>query len=117
MQGRPVNRYSWLPRTRLEGQVHDVVVDAAHRLWELCRDDRDPAGASAAARAGLRVVPGSQVLWRDLIRSEHDGPGGAEAASEAASVMVDVLARNGAPIDAETDALVEELLPASEASG
>jgi hypothetical protein len=117
LQGRPSGRYSWLARTRLEGSVADVVVDAAHRLSVLCTNDRDPAGASAAARAGLRLAPGSQLLWRDLLRSEHDGPGGAEAASDAASEMVEVLGGRGASIDAETDALVEELLPAQQATG
>ena len=117
LQDRPSSRYSWLARTRLEGIVEDVVVDAAHRLSVLCTNDRDPAGAAAAARSGLRLAPGSQLLWRDLIRSEHDGPGGAEAASDAATVMAEVLASRGAPIDAETDALVEELIPTRQAIG
>ncbi|NUR07493.1 MAG: hypothetical protein HOQ45_10830, partial [Nocardioidaceae bacterium] len=117
LQDRPANRYAWLARTRLESQVEDVVVDAAHRLWVLCTDDRDPEGASAAARAGLRLAPGSQVLWRDLVRSEYDGPGGADAASRAVGGMVDVLGRRGAHIEAETDALVEELLPAEQSAG
>lgn len=110
LQDRPHGRYTWLPRTRLESTVGDVVVDAAHRLVQLCTDDQDPRGAAAAAGAGLRAEPGSQLLWRDLIRAEHDA-GGHEAAAEAAGRMADVLTARGAHIEAETDALVDELLP------
>lgn len=117
LDGRPDGRYAWLARTRLEAQVEDVVVDAAHRLGELCHLDRDPAGAAGAARAGLRLAPGSQLLWRDLVRSEYDGPGGADAAAEAAATMAEVLAGRGAGIEPETDALVEELLPARAVRG
>ncbi|RYU12773.1 hypothetical protein [Nocardioides iriomotensis] len=117
MDGRPAGRYSWLPRTRLETLVEDVVVDAAHRLVELSLDDGDPVGAAGAATAGLRAAPGSQLLWRDLIRAEHHA-GGNDAAAEAAGRMADVLGSRQAHIEAETDALVEELLPAGEvASG
>lgn len=117
LEGRPSSRYAWLARTRLETQVEDVVVDAAHRLVELCQNDRDPSGAAGAAKAGLRLAPGSQLLWRDLVRAEFDGPGGADAAATAAGTLVEVLADRGAPVEAETDALVEELLPAREVTG
>lgn len=110
LQDRPHGRYTWLPRTRLESTVGDVVVDAAHRLVQLCTDDQDPRGAAAAAGAGLRAVPGSQLLWRDLIRAEHEADGH-DAAAEAAGRMADVLTARGAHIEAETDALVDELLP------
>ena len=116
MEGRPAARYSWLPRTRLETQVADVVVDAAHRLVELAQDDNDPIGAAEAATAGLRAHPGSQLLWRDLIRAEL-AAGGRDAAAQAADRMADVLTRRQAHIEPETDALVEELLPAGEATG
>ncbi|WP_244929754.1 bacterial transcriptional activator domain-containing protein [Nocardioides sp. W7] len=106
---RPVSRYSWLPRTRLERQAVDVVVDAAHRLAELSFDD-DPAGATAACQAGLRLAPTSQVLWRDLLIAEDrnpDGPGTSAVVDE----MVRALQTAKAPLEAETEALVIELLP------
>ncbi len=112
---RPAGRYAWLARTNLETHVPDVVADAAHRLVELCRQDGDPAGAAAAARAGLRMAPGAQLLWRDLLRSELDRAGDA-AAAEAAGEMADVLAARGAHVEAETDALVDELLPTERAA-
>ena len=110
LEDRPTGRYSWLPRTRLETVVVEVVVDTAHRLAELCGQDGDPAGAAAAAEAGLRAAPASQLLWRDLIRAEFES-GGHAAASEAAGRMADVLTGRTAHIEAETDALVDELLP------
>ena len=110
LENRPPGRYTWLPRTRLESVVADVVVDTAHRLVELCGQDGDPTGAVAAAEAGLRAAPASQLLWRDLIRAEHES-GGQPAAAEAAGRMADVLTRRNAHIEAETDALVDDLLP------
>ncbi len=93
---RPVTRYSWLPRTRLERQAVDVVVDAAHRLAELSFDD-DPAGA-AACQAGLRLAPTSQVLWRDLLVAEDrnpDGPGTSAVVDEMARTLQAAKARSG----------------------
>lgn len=107
--GRPAGRYSWLPRTRLERQAVELVVDAAHRLAEVSTDD-DPSGAAAACRAGLRLAPTSQVLWRDLLRAEHrrpDGPGTAAVVDEA----VQELQAAGGGLEPETEALVVELLP------
>ncbi|WP_340537439.1 LysM peptidoglycan-binding domain-containing protein [Nocardioides sp. GXZ039] len=106
---RPARRYTWLPRVGLEEESVSLIVDAAHRLAVLSFDD-DPAGAAAACRAGLRLAPASQVLWRDLLTAEArnpEGPGAAIAARE----MMDELASVGAPLDAETDALVIELVP------
>ena len=74
LDGRERGRYTWLARTRLDTTVADSVEAAAHRLVELSTDD--PDGAAGAARAGLRLVPHSQLLWRDLMRAEYDGPGG-----------------------------------------
>ncbi|MEP7088730.1 MAG: hypothetical protein ABI776_01380 [Nocardioidaceae bacterium] len=116
-EGPPPGRYSWLARTRLETQVEDVVVDAAHRLVELCILDRDPPGAAAAALGGLRMAPGSQLLWRDLIRAEYDGPGGSEAARAQTERMVELLARRDTAVAAETDALVEELVRTASSPG
>ncbi|KQZ67342.1 hypothetical protein ASD66_20530 [Nocardioides sp. Root151] len=109
LEGRPAQRYSWLARTRLERQVTDVVTDAAHRLVELSLPG-DPGGAGAASRAGLRLSPTSQVLWRDLLRSASVDPDGSDL-EEVAVEMRDVLRGCGAPLDAETEALLEELLP------
>ena len=111
---RPAGRYAWLARTNLETHVPDVVADAAHRLVELCRQDGDPAGRlpPRGRACGWRRA---QLLWRDLLRSELDRAGDA-AAAEAAGEMADVLAARGAHVEAETDALVDELLPTERAA-
>ena len=89
-------------------EIGDVIEATAHRLVELSTDD--PDGAAAAARAGLRLVPHSQLLWRDLLRAEYDGPGGPGVAAAVDEMWV-VLAGRDADLDAETEALVEELVP------
>ena len=107
---RERGRYAWLARTRLDTTIADAVEAAAHRLAELSTDD--PDGAAGAARAGLRLVPHSQLLWRDLLRAEYDGPGGPGIAAAVKEMWV-VLSGRGADLDAETEALVEELVPGS----
>ncbi|QCC77913.1 bacterial transcriptional activator domain-containing protein [Nocardioides daphniae] len=109
LTGRPSQRYAWLPRTRLERQSVDLVVDTAHRVVELSLPN-DPGGAVAACRAGLRLAPASQVLWRDLVVSESQNPDGPGAPAVVAE-MRRALAACGATPEAETEALVEELLP------
>ncbi|WP_296602931.1 hypothetical protein [Nocardioides sp.] len=109
LEDRPAGRYSWLPRTRIERQAEDAVVDAALRVAELTTND-DPEGAAAACRAALRLAPTAQPVWRALLLAEHrrpDGPGTARVVEE----LVEVLQQAGAPLDAETEALVVELLP------
>ncbi len=107
---RQRGRYAWLARTRLDTTIADAVEAAAHRLAELSTDD--PGGAAGAARAGLRLVPHSQVLWRDLLRADYDGPGGPGIAAAVKEMWV-VLSARGADLEAETEALVEELVPGS----
>ncbi len=109
LSGRPTQRYAWLPRTRLEQQVADVVVDTAHRLFEITVQD-DPGGAAQAARAGLRLAPIAQVLWRDLLRAEHEDPDGPDAAAVVEEMVVSLDAA-GAALESETEALIAELLP------
>ncbi len=109
LAGHPDHRYSWLPRTRLETTVADAVESAAFRLADLSVGD--PAAAAAAARAGLRLVPRSQVLWRTLLRSEYDAAGHPGLAS-VVDEMLAALAACGAETEPETEALVEELMPA-----
>ena len=94
------------------------MVDTAHRLVELSLP-HDPGGAVTACRAGLRLAPTSQVLWRDLVLSEaqHTGGSGVSAVSAVTSQMRAVLAEAGVLPEAETEALVEELLPGTGAAG
>lgn len=109
---RPQGRYAWIARVRLERTASDLLVDAAHRLSMLCLDGGDPGTAGAAARAGIRVRPGEQLLWRDLLQVEHAlrGRDGVVAVTEE---MTTTLGELGvAELEPETMALLEEYLPA-----
>lgn len=104
-------RYSWLARVRLEREIRTLVVDAAHRLAVLGMDGDDPAGARAAAEAGLVVAPTEELLWRDLLRSAH-ALSGAEGVHRVAGELERTLhAADAGEVGAETAALVEELVP------
>ena len=105
--GIPEGRYAWVAQNDLERTIRRVVVASAHRLVDLLGDD-DPGGASAAAEAGLRVDPASQLLWRDLLRASY-------ATDHQAGVRrtLDAMGRplRGIALEAETEALVQEYLP------
>jgi hypothetical protein len=105
-------RYTWLAAEGLDTEVAAVVADAAHRLSALRRADSDPAGAMSAARAGLRLAPDDELLWRDLLL-------GAEASGDEQLLRaaVDEACTRAATDDVlpkmapQTEALIDELLP------
>jgi hypothetical protein len=106
--GVPEKRYGWIVRDDVTRTMIRVVVDGAHRLSQLLNDDDDPNGAAQAAEAGLRINPGSQLLWRELMRARYAELGVA-GVQQTLDSMSDAL--RGIPLEAETEALVEELLP------
>jgi hypothetical protein len=112
LSGRPRGSYSWIARVHLERLVPDLVVDAAHRLWELTAGDDDPAGAVSAARAGLRLAGSSDLLWRDLLAAEHRY-GGVAAAEQVVAALGERIQVHGLLLSPETEALIDELLPAA----
>ncbi|TDE22033.1 bacterial transcriptional activator domain-containing protein, partial [Actinomadura sp. 6K520] len=109
---RPRGRYAWLADHDLEYEASARVMDVAHRLVVLRLDEGDARGAVSAARAGLRLAPEDEGMWRDLLRATH-------ATGDVAQlrVVVDELrARVGRDpyldrLQPETESLVEELLP------
>ncbi|MET0449461.1 MAG: bacterial transcriptional activator domain-containing protein, partial [Aeromicrobium sp.] len=106
--GVPERRYGWTAREDLPRTISLVIVDAAVRLSDLLGDQGDPAGASVAAEAGLRVSPAQQGLWRALLRSRHAQLGVAgvrRTLDEMGAALRNV------PLEAETEALVTELMP------
>ncbi|MBI1759422.1 MAG: LysM peptidoglycan-binding domain-containing protein [Actinobacteria bacterium] len=73
-------RYSWLHRQPVARELPAYVVDVAHRLAQRYLVRRAFDGAVAAARAGLRVEPLSDLLWHDLVTAVRgrDGDTAAE---------------------------------------
>jgi hypothetical protein len=112
LAGRPRGRYGWLAVNGLEYEAVARVIDVAHRLVVLRLDDGDARGAVEAARAGLRLAPDDEGLWRDLLRAT-------QAAGDEAQVRVAVeelrhQVERGPMLGRmrpETEALVEELVP------
>lgn len=113
LNGRPTNRYAWLAADSLEYDVTACVADAAHRLCELRLAQGAAGAAVAAARVGLLLAPDDEGLWRDLLRSAHIAGDSARLRA-----IVDGLRRRasshpyGGGMAPETEALIDELLPA-----
>ncbi|MCP2335417.1 hypothetical protein [Actinomadura rupiterrae] len=105
---RPRGRYGWLAAEPLEYEAEARIVDVAHRLTVLRLDAGDIRGALDASRAGLRYAPRDEGLWRDLLRATRAG--GDDQAVQ--SVADELRAYAGYdPLQPETEALLEELLP------
>jgi len=116
LQDRPATRYTWLVRAPLESTIEVVVVDAAHRLAAISSEAGDPADSAEASLAGLRLAPTAQLLWRDLLVAVHQ-QGGVTALHAAVADMQETMDRSGAPVDAETEALIEHLGATGAATG
>ena len=102
----PRGRYAWVAREDLPRSMATAVVDAAERLVQILGGD--PGGAARAAETGLLVAPGHQPLWRSLLRTRKatEGTAGVHRTLEEMGSAL-----RGTTLDAETEALVEELLP------
>lgn len=110
----PRGRYAWVAREDLPRLIALAVVDAAERLVQILGGD--PGGAAHAAETGLLVAPGHQRLWRALlrIRSASEGVAGVHRTLEQMGAALDGTAPDGRVLDAETEALIDELLPADQ---
>lgn len=108
----PAGRYSWLAASGVERKMAESVVDAALRLAEASLRHNDGNLARTALQTGLSFSPASEDLWRATLRlAAHFGS--SEDVGNVAAQMYGALAKHGAPRgpEAETDALVDELLP------
>lgn len=108
--GVPEGRYGWIAHDDVARTMARVVVDGAHRLSQLLNGSDDPVGAAEAAEAGLRISPGSQLLWRELMRSRY-AESGVAGVRRTLDQMSEAL--RGISLEPETEALAEELLPAT----
>ncbi|MFC0041431.1 BTAD domain-containing putative transcriptional regulator [Actinomadura rayongensis] len=109
---RPRGRYGWLASSDLEYEASARIVDVAHRLVLIRLDEGDARAAAGAARAGLRLAPADESLWRDLLRAAHAL--GDEA--QVRAVVDELRDRFGRDplfdqLQPETEALMEELVP------
>ncbi|ONI73633.1 hypothetical protein BWI15_09335 [Kribbella sp. ALI-6-A] len=110
--GLPAGRYSWLAASGIERRMAESVVDASLKLAEASLRHNDGALARTALQTGLSFAPASEELWRATLRlASHFGT--TEDVTTIAAQMYAALAKHGGPrgAEAETDALVDELLP------
>ncbi|GAA1277934.1 hypothetical protein Psi02_79440 [Planotetraspora silvatica] len=113
LHGHPAGRYLWLAGDELVYEVSARVSDAARRLTELHLAAGDPARAMTAAQAGLRMSDEDEPLWRELLRAAH-----ATGDVDTLRHWVESLRRWAATsryqgrLVPETEALIQELLPA-----
>jgi hypothetical protein len=109
----PAGRYSWLAASGIERRMVEAVVDAALRLAEASLSHNDGNLARTALQTGLSFTPASEDLWRATLRlAAHFGT--TADVTNVATQMYAALAKHSGPrrAEPETDALVEELLPA-----
>jgi hypothetical protein len=112
LAGTARGRYAWIVTDGLEYEVAARVADAAHRLGELRLAREDPQGAMDAARAGLRLSPDDELLWRDLLTAAH-ATGQDRLLRAAAGEVWARASLDGPPpgMAPETEALMDELMP------
>ncbi|WP_256788112.1 LysM peptidoglycan-binding domain-containing protein [Frankia sp. AvcI1] len=110
----PTGRYRWATTGPIARSTRAGVVDVAHRLAELTLGFGDTMTAMAACRTGLRAVPASEALWRDLLRTVS-ARGDRRTLEAVTTEMYRTIGagggRRGGRAEAETDALVQTLLP------
>lgn len=110
--GLPARRYGWLAYQSVEADARVAVVAVARRLAALAAAAGNPLQARHALLAGLRMSPGCEEIWRDALGLANSFAGPADVRA-VADDMYAALARHGSPRGpaAETDALVDELIP------
>jgi hypothetical protein len=113
LAARGLGRYTWLATDDLESEVTAQVADAAHLLCQLRLGARDAYGAMDACRIGLRLAVDDELLWRDLLMAAHatgdDEVLRSVVGEVSAKAALDEVMPKLAP---ETEALIDELLPA-----
>lgn len=113
LHGRPPGRYLWLAGDELAYEAVARVSDAARRLTQLRLAAGDAAGAVTAAQAGLRMSEEDEALWRELLRAAH-ATGDVDTLHHWVAALRRRVAssRYQGRLVPETEALIEELLPA-----
>lgn len=108
----PAGRYGWLAYEPAQLEIPALVVRTARRLAAAEAERDDPDAARDALVRGLRMAPASEQLWCDALRlaARYATPRDVKVIADQMYAAID---RHGSPrgARAETDALVEELIP------
>ncbi|MBA3308631.1 MAG: hypothetical protein H0U28_01030 [Nocardioidaceae bacterium] len=110
--GLPAGRYGWLAYETIEADVRVAGVAVARRLTSLTASAGNPMRARNALMAGLRLAPACEEIWRDALTLANQFAERADVRA-VADDMYAAIARFGSPrgAEAETDAVVDQLLP------
>ncbi|SEF38405.1 LysM domain-containing protein [Amycolatopsis pretoriensis] len=103
----PAGRYAW--SSWLQREMTDSIVDVAHTLADAYQKAGDLPAARRAAMRGLQAEPVSEILYRDLLRTEYRA-GNLAAVRETADKLSALAASLELELDEETSALVASLL-------
>jgi DNA-binding SARP family transcriptional activator len=103
----PAARYAW--SSWLQREMIDSIVDVAHTLADAYQKAGELQAARRAAMRGLQADPVSEILYRDLLRTEYRG-GNLAAVQETADKLAALAASLEVELDEETSALVSALL-------
>lgn len=108
----PAGRYAWLESMTIEGDIAMAVSLTVQACAEAAAARNDEPAARAALTQGLTLLPASEELWRSRLRlaahfSDRDD------LRLLADEMYAAIAAHGTVVgsSAETDVLVDELLP------
>ncbi|MEJ7634969.1 LysM peptidoglycan-binding domain-containing protein [Aeromicrobium sp.] len=110
--GAPAGRYAWLESMTVEGDIAIAVSLTVQACAESAAAREDEAAARGALLQGLAMLPANEELWRSRLRlASHFGD--RHDVESVAGEMYAAIAEHGSVVgsSAETDALVEELLP------
>ncbi|MGH3424944.1 MAG: hypothetical protein ACRDO8_09455, partial [Nocardioidaceae bacterium] len=108
----PEGRYSWLANDTVEDDMRIAVGLTARVVAESAAQRDDADAARDALMRGLAMVPASEELWCAVLRLADRFEDTADT-RQVADEMYAAIAAHGSPLgaSAQTDALVEELLP------
>ncbi len=108
----PAGRYGWLAYETIEADLRVAVVAVARHHAKLAAEAGEPLRARGALVGGLRLVPACEPIWRDALRLANQFAGPSDVTA-VANDMYAAISRYGSPrgAEAETDAVVDDLVP------
>ncbi|SDZ32402.1 LysM domain-containing protein [Amycolatopsis xylanica] len=103
----PHGRYVW--SSWIQREMTDAIVDVAHAIADASQKTGSLAAARKALARGLQADPASEILYRDLLRVEHQA-GNLAGVKETADKLAGLAADLDVDLDEETSELVHKLL-------